>query len=384
MNLIGKNKIIRITTVPVSLKILLRGQLKFLQEHYEVVGVSSRGNELQEVEKAENIRVYAVDMSRSITPLRDGASLIRLYSFLRKEKPHIVHTHTPKAGFIGMTAAFFARVPHRLHTVAGLPLMEAKGIKRHVLLFVEKFTYRLSTLVLPNSSGIKDFIIENRLIKPGKLKIIGNGSSNGIDLEYFNYSEEIKVQSDNFIEQHNLSGKFVFLFVGRMVSHKGINELVSAFIKVNKNHPKTVLLLVGEFEHELDPLNDSTLKSLKIPSIICTGHQRDVRMYLNIANAFVFPSYREGFPNVVLQACAFNLPCIVTDINGCNEIIRNNENGILVRPKDERALAEAMDYLLVNPDVRENLRKGNREEIKGKYDQKYVWNKVLELYSSLQ
>jgi len=378
-----RRKIIRITTVPVSLKVLLRGQLKFVNNHYDVIAVSSSGPELTEVEELEGIRTYPVEMSRKISPFRDILSICRLYKIFKKETPQIVHTHTPKAGFVAITAAFLAGVPNRLHTVAGLPLMETKGIKRIILLVVERFTYRLSTIVLPNSAGLRNFILSNRLTANSKLRILGNGSSNGINLEYFKTSESVKEQSDIIKEKYGLNGRFIYLFIGRLVSHKGLNELVSSFMEISKKFPQTVLLLVGEFEDNLDPLSADTRRNMSHASIIHVGYQSDIRPFLEISDVFVFPSYREGFPNVVLQACAFNLPCIVTDISGSNEIIKNNENGLIVDPKDEKKLINAMELLYTDSNLRKVLGEKNRIIIENKFDQTFVWGNLINLYDSL-
>lgn len=328
-----RHKLIRITTVAWSLNNLLKGQLNFMSQFYEVIGVSSGGEFLDKVKNNEMIRTHAIEMTRQISLGKDLISFFELYWFLRQEKPMIVHTHTPKAGIIGMLAARLAGVPIRLHTVAGLPLMEADGAKRKVLNFVEILTYRCATKVYPNSKGLSDFIVQNNFISIDKLKVVGSGSSNGIDTHHFsqeNFSFEFKesLRRDMGI----LNEDFVFVFIGRLVSHKGINELVSAFRKVlNSSNKRCKLILVGPYENELDPLLPDTLNELTSnQDILSTGYQDDVRPYLAISNSLVFPSYREGFPNVVMQAGAMGLPCIVTDINGCNEIIINGENGIII------------------------------------------------------
>ena len=233
----SKPKLIRITTVPLSLKVLLKGQLRFMSGHFEVVGLSSSGADLEEVHKNEGIRVEAIEMSRQITPLKDLISLWKVYRFLKKEKPQIVHTHTPKAGIIGMLAARLAGVPHRLHTVAGLPLMEARGSKRRILDFVEKLTYRAATKVYPNSKGLHDFILKNKFTRDSKLKLIANGSSNGIDTSFFapeqiSEQEKKELKKALGIEEQD----FVFVFVGRLVGDKGINELVSAFSELTTHN----------------------------------------------------------------------------------------------------------------------------------------------------
>src|SRR5690554_6813774 len=174
-------KLIRITTVPVSLKTLLKGQHQYMSQNgFEVIGVSSSGKELKEVEKEEGIRTHVINMTRKITPLQDLKALFQLIRFLRKEKPDIVHTHTPKAGLLGMMAAKIAGVPHRLHTVAGMPLTVATGFKRRLLNFIEKLTYTCATKVYPNSERLKKIIINNNFTSEKKLKVIGYGSSIGI------------------------------------------------------------------------------------------------------------------------------------------------------------------------------------------------------------
>ena len=181
-----KSKLIRITTVPSSLKILLKGQHSFMSEYYDVIGISSKGEDLDEVKKIEGIETIAVEMTRTITPFKDLQSVWKLYRVFRRERPKIVHTHTPKAGIVGMLAAKLAGVPIRLHTVAGLPLLEASGLKRFLLNSVEKLTYSCATKVYPNSVGLFNIILEQKFCKKEKLMVISNGSSNGMDIHYFN------------------------------------------------------------------------------------------------------------------------------------------------------------------------------------------------------
>lgn len=381
-----KKKIIRITTVPISLANLLEGQLKFMNDHYEVIGVSSFGDEMIIVKEQENIETHVIAMTRQISPLKDLHSAYKLFKFIKKQKPFIVHTHTPKAGTLGMLAARLARVPHRLHTVAGLPLLEAKGAKRQLLNLVEKITYTNATLVLPNSYGLKNIIKNLNFSTNEKLKVIGKGSSNGIDTDYFNkvninLSQQSKLKHDLNISNDD----FVFIFVGRLVADKGINELVSAFSRIYITNKKIKLLLVGTLETLLDPLSDKTLQEMEInKSIITTGWQNDVRPYLAVANALVFPSYREGFPNVVMQACAMELACIVSDINGCNEIITNNKNGLVIQPKSIEALQYAMQFFIDNPVKTSEFASVARPNILENYKREVIWNELLNLYKSLE
>ena len=382
-------KLIRITTVPLSLKVLLKGQLRFMASNgFDVKGVSSEGEELKEVIENEGIVMEAINMSRKITPFQDLKSLWEMWNFLRKEKPQIVHTHTPKAGIIGMLAARLAGVPHRLHTVAGLPLMEATGTKRKILNIVEKLTYSSATRVYPNSKGLYDFILQNNFTQSNKLKIIANGSSNGIDTTFFSPDQVTEIERVTLREKLNIQpDDFVFVFVGRIVSDKGINELIKAFSELQtvENKPAGIkLLLVGGLENDLDPLNPETLAEInQNKDIISVGFQQDVRSFFAIADALVFPSYREGFPNVVMQAGAMGLPSIVSDINGCNEIIIEGENGLIIPSKNVEKLKEKMLNLAKDKNLYTKLKGNSRRMIENRYEQSVVWNALLEEYEGL-
>jgi glycosyltransferase involved in cell wall biosynthesis len=375
-----------------SFQYLIKGQPRFMSNFFEVLCVSSGPKaELEKVTVHEKVEVREVHMSRQITPVKDVLSLVKLIRLFRKEKPTIVHTHTPKAGIVGMLAAKLVGVPIRLHTVAGMPLMEASGLKRKVLDAVEKLTYTCATRVYPNSQGLYDFILQNNYAQAEKVKVIANGSSNGIDTRYFSPTHFSEQQNQDLRRQLGIQADdFVFIFVGRIVGDKGINELVKGF----RERPQKSLslgegfrerlLLVGPLESDLDPLKRETLQEIESnPNIITTGFQADVRPYFAIANALAFPSYREGFPNVVMQAGAMGLPSIVTDINGCNEIIEDGRNGLIIPPKDTEALQTAMKRLLEDQDLYQQLKNNAREMITSRYEQKLVWEALVEEYESL-
>ncbi|NGM63405.1 glycosyltransferase family 4 protein [Sphingobacterium sp. SGG-5] len=350
---------------------------------FEVLGVSSAGRELEEVRVDEGIRVVDLEMTRTISPLRDLKALWQFYRLCKREKPTIVHSHTPKAGIVGMLGAKLAGVPIRLHTVAGLPLMEATGVKRKVLDFVEKLTYGCATKVYPNAKGLYDFIVRNTYTSNNKLQVIANGSSNGIDTSFFS-AERISVQQKEALKSQLgiHEGDFVFIFVGRLVGDKGINELVAAFKGLHV--PQAKLLLVGGAEAELDPLQPETLGEIESnPNIIVVGFQKDVRPYFSVSQALVFPSYREGFPNVVMQAGAMGLPGIVSDINGCNEIIIEGQNGTIIPVKNAEAIQKAMLKWSTDRGYYESLRVQARAGIVGRYEQAVVWRALLEEYTRL-
>ncbi|HYK77847.1 MAG TPA: glycosyltransferase family 4 protein [Daejeonella sp.] len=378
------HKLLRITTVPVSLLVLLREQLKFMSDHYEVLAVSSEGEALKQVALQTGVRTEAVSMTRKITPLKDLMALWKLYQLIRREKPLMVHTHTPKAGLLGMMAAQLAGVPVRLHTVAGMPLLEKQGITRKILTYAEKLTYWCATRVYPNSQKMKEIIVLQRYCRPYKLKVIGNGSSNGVDTAFFannhlpGHDNELKTSLKISAEDT------VYCFIGRIVTDKGICELVQAFINICEKYPHSKLLLVGPFERDLDPLDHFIEHQiLNHPSIIWVDFKNDVRPYFRISNIFVFPSYREGFPNVVMQAGAMGLPCIVSNINGCNEIIEDGKNGIIIPAKDARSLQMAMEKLALDKALRERMASVSRQMIVNRYDQEFIMNELLKEYNLL-
>ena len=378
-------KLIRITTVPQSLRGLLPGQMQFMSQHFDVIAISSPGRELQDVAEKEQVRTIAVPMSRSITPIEDLKSVLALYKIFKRERPFIVHTHTPKAGTVGMIAAKIAGVPHRLHTVAGLPLLEATGNRRKLLDFVEKVTYWCATRVYPNSKGLKNIIENNKLTSDAKLKVIGNGSSNGIDTTHFSPAQVSAQKKDDLRSQLNYTAEhFIYLFIGRLVKDKGINELVSAFLNLQRQNPHARLLLVGSLEQDLDPLHADILDAINNNRFIdYVGPQADVRPYFAIADVLAFPSYREGFPNVVMQAGAMGVNSIVSDINGCNEIIREGINGFIIPVKNEQALFEKMEYLYNNPDINREMASRSRDTISQNYERNFVWGELLKEYQML-
>lgn len=378
-------KLIRTATVSISLDILLKGQLAFLKDHYEVVAVSGKDSHLDSVSSREGVRTIPVSFQRQISPFKDFVSLLKLYKVLRKEKPLIVHSITPKAGLLTMIAAYFAGVPIRIHTFTGLVFPYKKGFIHHLLLFLDKILCRFATYIIPEGEGVKKDLLAFKVTKK-PLKVIANGNVNGIDLDFFNPNKVSQVEQENLKQQlHINSTDFVFVFVGRLVSDKGINELVAAFDTFSSKNSNSKLLLVGPLENDLDPLLQKTKDTISNnKAIISVGFQTDVRPFLAISNVFVFPSYREGFPNVILQAGAMNLPCLVTDISGSNEIIIQNENGIILPVKNEIAIFEAMKLIFEDRNLFLKLKQNARIQIESRFQQELVWKTLLQEYKRLE
>ena len=341
-----RKKLFRVTTADISLDGLLKGQLKYLNQYFEVVGVAKDTGVLEEVGKREGIRVIDAPLERPISLIKDIRALWFLYRLFRKEKPWCVHANTPKGSLLSMIAAYFARVPHRIYTVTGLRYQGVSGLLRSVLKMMERVTCLCATNVIPEGHGVLHCLQADGIThKP--LRVIYNGNINGVDTEFFKKEESIPHES------------YTFIFVGRIVRDKGIAELVSAM----KRLPEARLLLVGSFEKG-DPIAVSDKDYLINSSqVIFVGWQSDVRPYM---------------------AGCMELPSIVTNINGCNEIIKDGLNGKIIRPHDADALYMTMKWMLEHKE--EGLRMGcnAREIVQAKYEQKDVWKGLIKMYQELK
>ena len=363
---------------------LLKGQLAYINRDFEVVAVASPGSQHKALQQQEGVSSIEVAINRRISPLKDVTSLLALYKLFKKEKPFIIHSITPKAGLLSMLAGWLAGVPIRMHTFTGLVFPTQKGLMKRLLIFLDKIICFCATHIYPEGRGVKQDLITYGITKK-PLKIIGHGNVNGIDLDYFNpelFSDELNGELRN---QLNIDpDDFVWLFVGRIANDKGFSELIAAFKEIQKNKTSSKLLLVGPYEKDLDPLAEEIEREVQENSAIITaGWQRDVRPYFAISNVFTFPSYREGFPNVLLQAGAMGKFAIVTDINGSNEIIESGVNGIIIPPKDTTQLIKAMSDCLSRRVFFEGANSLYRQKIAERYKNEFVWSEQLEEYNRL-
>jgi len=386
MNNRPSKKLIRITTIPMALHVLLPGQMKFMSENgFKVIMISADGENLDKVIENEKCQHIIVPMTRKITPWQDLLCLFQLIKIFRKEKPDIVHSHTPKAGLLGMMAAKISGIKIRIHTVAGLPLMEESGLKYALLKQIEKITYSVANHVWPNSNSLYNFIKKNNLADAYKLKVIGQGSTNGVSITRFNKETLDK----NFLTviKGNINydtASVYLLYIGRLVKHKGIVALVNVFSLLKKNYPHLKLILVGIFESSLDPLPKKILKQIvDDPCIINVGWSDNAEYYMSLAHYFVFPSYREGFPNVLLEAGAIQLPVICSNIPGNTDIIIHNETGLLFEKKNEKDMYQKLKYALDNPKKMLSMANKLQHYIKFWYEREMYWKILLEEYNKL-
>ncbi len=374
-------KLIRTATVPGSLDTFCRGLLRELQEEgYDVVAVSSPGESMDTIASREGVRTVAVPMERRISPLKDLKSLLGLIRVFRREKPAMVHSMTPKAGLLSMIAAWFVRVPVRLHTFTGLVFPTANGLTQKILILTDRITCACATHIVPEGEGVKADLINYRITRK-PLKVLGHGNVRGIDLRHYDPSlPEVQAEA----AQIRKPGIFTFVFIGRLVGDKGINELVQAFSDLHRTHPATRLILIGPEERELDPLRLETIAEIEHNEAIeAVGRQEDVRPWLAASDAFVFPSYREGFPNVVIEAGAMGLPSIVTDINGSREIIIPTRNGVIIPSRDSESLINSMREFAMNPKKTSSMGSSARPLVASRYEQTYVRSCLKEYYNDV-
>ena len=445
-------KIICATTISLSLNTFCKGILSELKEMgYDVLAVSSPDDGLNELAEREGVRVEGVPMERHISPLKDLMSLCKLVKVFRREKPDMVHSMTPKAGLLCMMAGWMARVPVRVHTFTGLVWPTEKGLKRRILMTTDWLTCACATHVIPEGYGVLSDLREHITKMP--MRVLGYGNVRGIDLQYWqvNSSYEGKRKKEKGTIDCSYEGKrkkekgtidcsykgkgnkekgeikvsdalehsFTFLFVGRIVGDKGINELVEAFNKLierNKEKGKGKncrLVLVGRYEEDLDPVSEETRRMIEtMPEIEAVGakYGDDLLQCYAESDCFVFPSYREGFPNTVIEAGAMELPCIVTDINGSREIIiavkekgkvKNEkmsvgsqhlaqgermsvrENGVVIPAKDADALFDAMVWMMEHEEERAQMGKRAREIISERFEQGFVRQQLYQFYDEV-
>lgn len=373
-------------TVGLSLDTFCRGLLSQLRdaEGYEAIALSSPDASLSELGQREGVRTIGVAMHRDIAPLSDIVSLCRLISVFRRERPAMVHSMTPKAGLLGMLAARIAGVPVRVHTFTGLLFPTSKGLKRQLLMLTDRITCASSTHIIAEGMGVKADLL-NHGITSRPVRVLGYGNVRGVDLNHYSPTPRLKAEGQALRRRLGIPDEArVLVFIGRFVGDKGLRELAEAMRIVSTE--SIHLIMVGDTEGGSDDLTAGELKALTDnPNIhISGGWVGDVRPWLTAAEALVFPSYREGFPNVVLEAGAMHLPSIVTDINGSREIITDRQNGLIVPPADSAALARAIIRLTSLP--QEQLRdmgRNARANVEAKYSQSFVRGCLMDFYREI-
>jgi len=340
-----------VTTVPETLATILRHQPRLLAQrmngHLDIALATSPGEECEDIARNEGLPVHAIRMTRGMSPLADLISLFAMMRLLWRLRPTVIHSYTPKAGLIAMLAGMLCRVPVRVHTFTGLLFPSASGLRRRLLAGADRLICACATQVIPEGFGVKHDLKEAHITaKP--LRVIGHGNIAGVDTLYFHpRAIGTREASRTLADRLGLTGDdFIFSYAGRLNRDKGLDELVAAFRRLPE---RAHLLIAGELDRSA-PIGQDCLDALNShPRIHRLGFLSDIRPCLQAADVLVLPSYREGFPNTVLQAGAMERPAIVTDVNGSREIIEHGLNGWIVAPHDAAGLERAMRHAMNTP-----------------------------------
>jgi len=376
-------RLVHVMTVGESLR-FLGGQTRFMQARgIEVHAVTSPGPELEAFGVREGVPTHAVEMPRRIAPLQDLVALWRLYRLLRRLRPHVVHAHTPKGGLLGTLAAWLARVPVRIYHMRGLPLVTATGWRRTLLGATEMVACRFAHQVLCVSHSIRDVAVAERLCAPDKIKVLRGGSGNGVDAEgIFTPASHGPVHRDGTRARLGIPAEALVVgFVGRLVRDKGIVELAEAWRLVRESHPEAHLLAVGPQEPR-DPVPPATLAFLGADARVHLVGAAAAAPMLAAMDVLALPTYREGFPNVLLEASAMELPVVATQVAGCTDAVHAT-TGTLVPPRDAAALAAAIRRYLDDPALRRAHGTAGRARVMRDFRQQDIWAAIHAEYTRL-
>ncbi|MCL5126444.1 MAG: glycosyltransferase family 4 protein [Deltaproteobacteria bacterium] len=376
-----------LTTVPVTLDSFFRGQFEYWKQRgFRVIAVSSPGPALSRLRQREGIETFTIPMHRGVSPLKDVLALARLYTLLRTLRPAIIHASTPKAGLLGMISATAAGTPVKIFTVRGL-MSEMSGVFSPILKWMERLTCWLAHAVTANSYSVAQELVENKICEPNKIQVLGNGSSNGVDAE--NLFNPSKIETSRSLElKHNLGipeSATVVTFVGRIVRDKGIAELAHAWERLRKHKSDCCLFIIGGEEKGKHDFSQALAELRNNSHVVFTGWapKEEMPLYYSITDILVLPTYREGFPNVVLEASAMALPVVATRVTGCVDAVVDGVTGTLVPAKTAAALADAILRYLDDSELRKKHGKAGRERVLKDFRPEDIWEALYQEYIRL-
>lgn len=375
-------RLVHIMTVPYSFT-FIKGQVGYMKARgFEVYGLSSPGELLSLFSENEGVSVHAVEMTKRITPVRDIVALIKIWRWLRRVRPDIVHAHTPKGGFLGMLSAWLARIPVRIYHLRGLRFVTTTGWRRRLLMQIEKWACRFAHEVVCVSASVRAQAVDYGLCPIGKIKVLCGGSGNGVDSTNRFNPANVPVSFRAAIRaRYGIPNDATVLgFVGRIVWSKGIVELAEAWCSLREEFPNLHLLMVGGAESE-DPIPTQVDEQLrKDPRVHLIGEEWNTPPLYAAMDLVVLPTYREGFPNVLLEAAAMRLPVVATSVPGCVDAVLDGITGTLVIPKDSQKLAGAIMRYLKDPGLQRRHGSSARERVVREFRQETIWHALHQEY----
>lgn len=378
-------RIVHITTVPVTLG-FFRGQIGYLKgQGFEVIAITSPGDLTTQFANDYGIEIHEIPMTRSISPFRDSFSLIRLWILLRRLKPDLVHSHTPKAALLGTLAARAAGVRVVFLSIFGLRQMTLTGFKKRLLDFTTRLQNWLADRVVFDSFSLRDYSVAQGYCRDAKAVVFGKGSVSGIDAEArFNPAQYPVRLRESIRTRYGIpSDALVIGFTGRIAKDKGMRELAKAWRLLSAEFPNLYLLLVGPMESQdpISPEDEALFRS--DPRIVLTGFVTDTVALYAIMDIYVLPSYREGFSLSNIEAAAMQLPVVSTKIFGCVDSVLDGVTGTLVPSHDAEALAAALSAYLHDADLRRVHASAGRARIQRDFRPELIWEASYTAYCQL-
>ncbi|MGD0015523.1 MAG: sugar transferase [Bryobacteraceae bacterium] len=382
----GRVRVVRIATSPLTLWSFFRNLTRFLAEHdFETAAISSPGQKLDEFHAWAGVPVHAVEMKRQISPLSDLPALFGLWQLIRRRRPAIVHAHTPKAGLLGMLAAWLALVKVRVYTIHGLPLMTRTGWQFHVLRLAETLACRLATSVYCVSHSVRRVVLDLGICPEAKVRTLGYGSCSGVNLDRFDPAACGPADRARVRARYGIPEDALLLgFIGRIVRDKGIRELAAAWQRLRAEFPNLHLLCCGEFEPQ-DPVPAEVRECLQSDPRVhfSDGFVADMPPVYAALDVCVLPTYREGLPTVALECAAMEVPLVATRVPGCTDAIRDGVTGLLVEAQSADALSRAIARLLRDPRLGKELGRAAREFVRARFSEEIVFARLLDEYRRL-
>lgn len=351
-----KKKICFVVSAPITAKAFLIKHFEYLSKEFDITLVANFETQADfEVPFVTNTKHIAIH--RSINPLKDFLALIQLYFFFKKESFHVVHSVTPKAGLLAMTAAWLSRIPIRTHIFTGQVWHTQSGLKKQFLKFLDRLLVWFTTHILVDGQSQRQFLIANKIITDKNSKVLGKGSISGVDVQKFQPSSVIR---NLYRAQLNFQNNdIVFAFLGRMNTDKGILDLAKAFQKLHADFPNVKLLLIGFDEEQMQ----EKIRQIQTENIIYFGPTPKPQEVLQAADVFCLPSYREGFGTSVIEASLLELPIICSDTYGLAETIIENKTGLRHEVKNVDQLYNQMKLFVQNEETRTVLGKNGRQYV---------------------